>query len=963
MTTQTTPKIDLAQRAETIQWCSDNNMVPLPVAPRQDAKKYPVVKRSKAGDYCPLDIEGKYGDPYDPIPLFTGKNPSFIDGADNPKLIAHTKWRDKQPEQFTLDLWFNHPSTGVGVLAGVGGVDWIDLDRKNFNTQEDCDNAAARILEHCDRTYYERTRSGGCHIAIKLEQAKDFTNYALEKGGEHVGEFLGHGRFCVLAPTPGYEALNGREIATIDKAESLGIYPVRSEPTPPTVDGDKTIPQYSQQWAGKSVELCRLITKKNNSVLKGQPPTDADASKLITGFARDAYGWSNFCNVRNVALAGVDSAIQQAADVLGIDNDRLGRCLEKVNASTCKPALEKTKGVEACESRLNWAINPPKVSDHISSDDIELDDEDTAGLVAYRHLYEHKDCITIGDDIYEYQGTHYELVNPGKRRHEIALLLKRCVKTDVSEQGVKVTRPYATGRQVACAMNFSAALMPAIAPDEVGVAGINCTNGVLQLSWLGGRLISKLVPHDPSMIFLSSPKVTYDPDADDQHYQALMQAVEPEFQSIVLRTLASSLDLAEVKRRQHRPVRIAAFLGGGSNGKDAFKVAMSAILSNRGLTSVPLSAFQQYDQGRQFGLAALAGSRLNWPSENAFTSTLDSLECIKSVVTGEPLQYERKNKDAVEFTPCSTLIFNGNAETLKLLAGNEAVRSRYAVIPFSKTFKRSPDPADPDELQADPRFKNEQWVAENLAPAMLNILLKQLEALANEGIDYSPIDAVMDEHSMASFHLAEFINDVGLVPAKGKRVPIAEIWTKLLNWYENEGLITRDDYGKIGFDVDPRPGDKLVRNKKQLSPMLIKFIGGATNKGPGAKSNGMRYLVNVAWASDLEEQQDSEETPQTESQPVAEQVSQDPIDQPIDNTEFISLDEESAPESESLPQEQQDSAVAVVIATVQSTLEYYEVRKEYRCSHPSDDDWNRAWAKVPLEDQQRIQKLFEKNQN
>ena len=358
------------------------------------------------------------------------------------------------------------------------------------------------------------------------------------------------------------------------------------------------------------------------------------------------------------------------------------------------------------------------------------------------------------------------------------------------------------------------------------------------------------------MVFTSPPRVEYDENADDTNLNALLQAVDPKFRSIVLRTLAASLDLSKCKREQHRPVRIASFIGDGSNGKDALKTAMTMIHGGKGLTSVPLTAFMQYDQGRQFGLTPLAGSLLNWPSENSFNSTLDSLECIKSVVTGEPLQYEEKNKQGSEFTPNCVLVFNGNAETIKLIANSEAVRSRYAIVPFTKTFKNKPDPLDPNELQADPRFKNPDWMAENVCSALLNVLLTELENVVNHGIDYTPIEDVMNEHTRASFHLAQFVDDFGLVPSKGDRVPVSEVWEKLQNWYKVEELLEVEDRNgreNLVWGADPRPGDKLIRSKQQLSASIIKFVDGASNKGAGSKSGGVRYITGVKWESPVEQ--------------------------------------------------------------------------------------------------------------
>ncbi|MGB3788991.1 MAG: DUF5906 domain-containing protein [Phormidesmis sp.] len=620
------------------------------------------------------------------------------------------------------------------------------------------------------------------------------------------------------------------------------------------------------------IELKRLIDNKFQHILKGLIPAGEKPEEILKDAAKEAFGWDNFAVTNDYITSCPEELIENFAQVLKLEESQADGIIKGIDRASCKPREQSKKdGIEKCAKRLARALkrDEPAADRPIPRrDDIQLESTDQPGRVAWRELYNNDDHVCISDNVYRFTGTYYELVDPGKRRHEIAKILNRCIGTDKEGQ---LVRSYATSRHTSDAYNYTAALMRSVKPDEVNRDGINCLNGVLKLHWDKRALVKRLVPHDPRMIFTSPPRVEYDEEADATNLNALLQAVDPKFRSIVLRTLAASLDLKKCKEEQHRPVRIASFIGDGSNGKDALKTAMTMILGGRGLTSVPLTAFTQYDQGRQFGITGLAGSLLNWPSENSFTSTLDSLECIKSVVTGEPLQYEEKNKQGSEFTPNCVLIFNGNAETIKLIASSEAVRSRYAIVPFEKTFKNKPDPLDPNELQADPRFKNPDWVADNVCSAMLNVLLTELEAVVNEGIDYTPIEDVMNEHTRASFHLAQFVDDFGLVPSKGDRVAVSEVWLKLQDWYKNEDLLEVEDRNgrdHLVWGADPRPGDKLIRSKQQLSSSIVKFVDGASNKGAGSKSGGIRYITGVKWDNPVEQVV----AQKTDAESIAEQM-------------------------------------------------------------------------------------------
>lgn len=85
-----------------------------------------------------------------------------------------------------------NPANGVRTLGGWNNTVWLDFDVKQFPTQEECDAAVLKILEHPElqQTFIERTHSGGWRIGVRVKHKPDFTNFALTPGGTHVGEAL-----------------------------------------------------------------------------------------------------------------------------------------------------------------------------------------------------------------------------------------------------------------------------------------------------------------------------------------------------------------------------------------------------------------------------------------------------------------------------------------------------------------------------------------------------------------------------------------------------------------------------------------------------------------------------------------------------------------------------------------------------------------------------------------------------
>ena len=309
------------------QWLLSMGCSPLPVAPAQAE---------------PLGKDGK--------PLFNGKNPSYLDASGKPHTIRHTQYRNTQPTADDLTKWFANPQNGVGTLAGQGGIDWIDLDRKNFDSQDACDNARAMILEKCDRTYFEKTRSGGAHIAIKLAEPKDFTNFQIGPDGQHAGEFLGQGRFVVLAPTAGYVSQNGDAIAAVRSAAALGLTKVGSA-IAATEDSFVPTPEQKQiaednrnaDMRKPAVAIEKLISKKCQGILSAKKSDDAsgDLAKL----ARELFGVFEWYPAQRLPVTGnPDALLHQAAANLGVSGDRLERILQPISRTGNLPGLVKHGG-------------------------------------------------------------------------------------------------------------------------------------------------------------------------------------------------------------------------------------------------------------------------------------------------------------------------------------------------------------------------------------------------------------------------------------------------------------------------------------------------------------------------------------------------------------------------------------------------------------------------------------------
>ena len=333
----------------------------LPVAPKQSADLHP--KRYTSGKRKGEIERNADGTAK---PLFTGKNPSYLDKAGIPHLVSSGNYQHRLPTSGDLLKWFANPANGVGTLGGWNGIVWIDLDLKQFATQEECDWAFAAIVAKLPSdTWTEQTHSGGYRIAVKCPN-KEFTNFALELGGKHRGEALGSGRFAVLAPTIGasgnaYKKLSDASIATVGSLESIGVYPV-SQPVKATTTPPVFKP-LNEPLPGV-ISLERIISKPCQKILRGDH--DGNPSNALTTLYKELVGWENWLRAKGIQYSGdALSLTYEAAAEMDRDEAKVDRIVKGIeNAESLPPGLfltneAKGKGDDACLSYVKHQLGSP----------------------------------------------------------------------------------------------------------------------------------------------------------------------------------------------------------------------------------------------------------------------------------------------------------------------------------------------------------------------------------------------------------------------------------------------------------------------------------------------------------------------------------------------------------------------------------------------------------------------------
>ena len=505
---------------------------------------------------------------------------------------------------------------------------------------------------------------------------------------------------------------------------------------------------------------------------------------------------------------------------------------------------------------LNSIISHPRTYEDVvclspvsSTNDYIPDTAPSAGqnfiLKAEDALYSEGHYASIGGLLYRFTGSHYEELNESSEKRRIGGWLKTYSE---KVKGVWVKNRADTA-SVNAVFNW-VVNQNAVDPAQVNPGGLNCSNGVVKINFDGSH---SLVPHEPKRIY-TYVGCKYDPDINPANCYRLLECLEPAQRKIFLRTAAAALNLKLVRSKlTGRGVKGLLCHGEGSNGKDTLRAVLATVFG-QGMTGKSLSDFKSYDMGRKFTLAGIEGSICNWASENTAKVDLDNIQSLKQLITGDPIDIERKGKDAYEYKPVA--IFFANCNKLPgITGGTAAIDDRYSILRFDKTYARNAIAAE-GQLEADPRFKDdEKFILEQIAPAMLNELLREFPLLLSEGIDYKATKDAMQKAQEESRHLWQFAREVGLEVQAGGRVWVTDLWDLLVNWYEGMGIVDKEpgSNGKtklIWYELSNKydaPVKSINQLSSRLSEIFPKLQVCPYSGRDEMERRGQRYLIGVGF--------------------------------------------------------------------------------------------------------------------
>lgn len=758
--------------AEMVCWLVAKGLPPLPVAPAQDANKYPA--KDKKGNI----IRDENGNPK---PAFTGKNPSYLDKNGKPRMLCHKTYQNRMPTQEERDLWFENPQNGVGVL-GREGFRNLDIDRKHFDSQEACNQYFWQLLERKPELQdglLAQSQGGGYRIFFECEKEPAFTNFCGEPGGIQLGELLGPGKFTVLPPTIGPDGGSYTLLSPLpDELPIVDvdfIYPysgAKSSKNKPSVQPsllDKPVLAPSSQAGAVDLALC--IREEDQRTLAGND-IKGDRSDSLATLINELYGWENWLSRNGVAYSGNTADLaREAGLMMGLDEDRIGRILAGKSREGWEPAAYHKGGDLPCWRRVN-TLSPGSVPKDVAKEikkrrqappkkaaippsakiPDDLPDWNQPDITSYL-ADKYRDKLAWKTDTrkwMKFNGSTWEPepieVIKNLIISEFKVIREYLQKQNewLDEQGYKTKK---IGEYTA---SFVGSILDLLAAELHTKVWDNSSSLIPFKNGCLDRTTGKLEPHHPSHKLTWCLPYDYNPLATcPQIMKWFHQQVESEDQIQLLRAYLKAIVISATYVQ-----KFVELVGKGGTGKGTFTRLAIALVGMRNCFTTTLDRLQN---GR-FETAGLAGKKLVLINDSERYG--GSTETLKAITGGDTLPYEEKHSQqgGLTFKPNCMVLLAAN-ETIQYSDTNSGIGRRRITVPFNKQI------AERDRLTLI-EFTDSEPIGEFVPelPGLMNWVLAMTDEemrryLVNTSESVPSLEATKWQTLVESSNLASWVDD------------------------------------------------------------------------------------------------------------------------------------------------------------------------------------------------------------
>ena len=195
----------------------------------------------------------------------------------------------------------------------------------------------------------------------------------------------------------------------------------------------------------------------------------------------------------------------------------------------------------------------------------------------------------------------------------------------------------------------------------------------------------KLEPFSPAIVILNKIDWNYSPDAYDENVDKLFNRLacgDPAVRAL----LCEAVGYCFYRRNELRKAFILT--GEKQNGKSTYLKLITRLLGHDNVTTLDLA-----ELGQRFKAAELFGKLANI-GDDIGDDFIPNPAIFKKVVSGDPVNVERKGENPFDLTNYSKFLFSAN-NIPRIKDKSGAVISRLVIIPFNARFTKEDPDFDP----------------------------------------------------------------------------------------------------------------------------------------------------------------------------------------------------------------------------------------------------------------------------
>jgi len=338
---------------------------------------------------------------------------------------------------------------------------------------------------------------------------------------------------------------------------------------------------------------------------------------------------------------------------------------------------------------------------------------------------------------------------------------------------------------------------------------ISLKNGMLNIK------TGEFSKFNPNILCRNQIPVVYDPKSGPIKFIKFLMDCLPDFRDriTIIEEFASTLI------KQPNFEKVSMYIGGGSNGKSTFLKLISRFLGLENIASVSIHDLTY----SRFAPARLDGKLANIYSDIVNTE-LKQLGRFKALVSGDPIDAEKKGKDAFTLINKAKMFYSAN-QIPEIDDDSDAVFRRFLITEWTQQFGNEPD-VDSGIYQKDTELLD-RLCTEKEFSGILNLLLFTVKRLLkkNKFTFEQTIEQVRKTMKERADPILLFCNNCLVVDPKAmlaKKI----IYRKYCEWStENKQIIKPDRQfnAKLNQIMNVMSSTQKVNGKATKVWMGVKF--------------------------------------------------------------------------------------------------------------------------------------------